>query len=335
MLLRPRQKTFVERSLHALGEHGNTLGVAPTGCHAPGTPILMFDGSIRKVETIQVGEVVMGPDSQPRHVFELHRGVDRMIEIRPIKGKPFVVNEGHILTLVRTNQGNKKRAFDYDGALIDISIGDWMAASASFRHMHKLLRLPADFPEREEPALDPYLVGILIGDGCTLNNVSVTTPDAEIAEVLYAHAEYLGLGVRVDQLPNNAANSYHLIGRRGRGNVLIDALRELGIFGKRSAEKFLPDVFRLGSRETRLAVLAGLIDTDGHLCTNGCFEFSSHSQRLAEDVAFLSRSLGLMANVADKEVNGELYWRVHISGFIEKIPTRVLRKQAAPRRQKK
>ena len=50
MLLRPRQKTFVERSVQALAEHGNTLGVAPTGCHAPGTPILMFDGTVKPVE---------------------------------------------------------------------------------------------------------------------------------------------------------------------------------------------------------------------------------------------------------------------------------------------
>jgi hypothetical protein len=107
------------------------------------------------------------------------------------------------------------------------------------------------------------------------------------------------------------------------------------VFGKRSGEKFVPDAYRVGSRETRLAILAGLLDTDGHLGASGCFEFSSHSRQLAGQVAFIARSLGLMANLREKEVNGELYWRVLLSGFIEKIPTRVLRKQAAPRRQKK
>ena len=57
MRLRPRQKTFVERSVAALASRGNTLGVAPTGCHAPGTPILMFDGSLRAVEKVSVGDL--------------------------------------------------------------------------------------------------------------------------------------------------------------------------------------------------------------------------------------------------------------------------------------
>ena len=107
MMLRPRQKLFVERSVRALDEHGNTLGVAPTGCHAPGTPSLMFDGSIRPVEAIQIGDRLMGPDSTPRTVLELHTGQDAMVEVRPIKGAHFTVNAGHILTLVKINEGQR------------------------------------------------------------------------------------------------------------------------------------------------------------------------------------------------------------------------------------
>lgn len=105
MLLRSRQRLFVERSVRALRQNSNTLGVAPTGCHAPGTPILMFDGSIRAVETIDVGDRLMGPDSCPRTVLELHRGWDAMIEVRPIKGDPFTVNAGHVLSLIKTSEG--------------------------------------------------------------------------------------------------------------------------------------------------------------------------------------------------------------------------------------
>ena len=41
---------------------GNPLIVLPTGCHAPGTGILMFDGTIKNIEDILVGDFVMGPD---------------------------------------------------------------------------------------------------------------------------------------------------------------------------------------------------------------------------------------------------------------------------------
>ena len=335
MMLRPRQKLFVERSLAALDKHGNTLGVAPTGCHIAGTLILMFDGSLKAVESIVVGDVLMGPGSTPRRVMQLHRGRDEMFEIRPLKGPSFVVNLGHILTLVRTDEGFSPKRYNRDGEIIDIALSDWMAASDTFRHLHKLLRLPADFPERADPALDPYILGVLIGDGSLRHGVSVTTPDIEIADSLYRFAKANEFRVRCDQLGDNAANAYHLVDDRSSRNALNDQLRQLGLFGTYSAEKFVPDDYRLGSRRVRLAMLAGLLDTDGHLNFGRCFEFCSTSQRLAEDVVFMARSLGFLATMREKEVQGEIYFRIHISGDLDAIPNRVLRKQAPPRRQKK
>ena len=335
MRLRPRQKTFVERSLAALATRDNTLGVAPTGCHAPGTSILMFDGSSKVVEDIVVGDVLMGPGSAPRHVLDLHRGRDQMVEIRPLKGSSFVVNRGHILTLVRTNAGMPARGRNLEGELVDISVADWIAASNSFRHLHKLLRLPVDFPEREAPALDPYFLGLLLGDGSLIRNVSVTTPDVEIVESLHRFAAELGLRLRCQQLPGNAANTYFFVDDRSHKNALADQLRVFGLFGKPSGQKFIPDIYRLGAREVRFALLAGLLDTDGHLVNGGCFEFVSKSRQLAEDVVFMARSLGFLATCAEKEVGGQIYLRVHISGDLDVIPTRVLRKQAPPRKQKK
>lgn len=78
---------------------GLALVVGATGCHAAGTKILMSDGSSKNVEEIMVGDTVMGPDLQPRTVVRLHRGAARMVQIQPRKGTPFVVNDGHILSL--------------------------------------------------------------------------------------------------------------------------------------------------------------------------------------------------------------------------------------------
>jgi hypothetical protein len=80
--------------------------------------------------------------------MELHRGRDQMVEIRPLNGDPFTVNLGHILTLVRANEGKLTDLRNRDGELIDISVADWLAASHNFRHLHKLLRMPVDFPGR-------------------------------------------------------------------------------------------------------------------------------------------------------------------------------------------
>ena len=61
-------------------------------CHGKGTKILMYDGSIKNVEDIKVGEQLMGPDSKPRNVLSLARGIDEMFLISPIKGESWTCN---------------------------------------------------------------------------------------------------------------------------------------------------------------------------------------------------------------------------------------------------
>jgi superfamily II DNA or RNA helicase len=330
-MLRPRQSLLVQRTLTALNQHGNTLAVAPTGCHAAGTQILMYDGTLKLVEHIVTGDRLMGPDSTPRQVLELHRGQDAMFEIRPMKGEPFVVNAGHILTLVRTNESRGSHA----GEIVDVILTDYLDATPNFRRLHKLFRVPTDFPVQVPPTVDPYFLGVLLGDGGLKHGVNVTTPDAEIAETIYAQAMQMGLRVRVEQLPDNLANTYHLVGARGVSNVLIEALRSLGLHGLGAADKFLPVAYQRGDRDTRLAVLAGLLDTDGHLSRKVIYEYCSLSRQLAQDVAFVARSLGFLATLRRKIVAGVDYWRVYISGNCDRIPVRIVRKQAPPRRQVK
>ena len=171
----------------------------------------------------------MGPGGAPRRVLELHRGRDEMFEIRPLKGESFTVNRGHILTLVRTNEGKLSELRNRDGELIDISVDDWLGASDYFRHLHKLLRMPINFAERPAPTIDPYILGVLLGDGSLVRSVSVTTPDIEIVDAINRFAEENGLRVRREQLANNAANSYFLVDDRSQRNALTDKLRDLRV----------------------------------------------------------------------------------------------------------
>ena len=100
---RPYQSEAVEAVYeHLRTKDNNPCVVLPTGCHAKDHPILMYDGTVRKVQDISVGDIIMGADSTPRHVLALARGREPMARITPIKGEPFVVNMNHILSLVST-----------------------------------------------------------------------------------------------------------------------------------------------------------------------------------------------------------------------------------------
>lgn len=318
------------------GAHNRLAVVLPTGCHRTGQHVLMHDGTTKAVEDVQVGDQLMGPDSTPRHVLQLARGTGRMVEIRPNRGTPWAVNDEHVLTLVET-QARAAGTYlsERGGAIRDVEVRNWEGWSATRKHRHKLFRVAVDFPVRPAPKLDPYFLGILIGDGSLSvpYRVSVATIDPEIAAACEQIAEQYGLTVRVDGrngIQHNITSGTRSGGRRG-SNPIAKMLRSLGLSPIACADRFVPEDYRLGSRAVRREILAGLIDSDGSRSRGG-YEFASKSRRLAADVAFIARSLGLAAYVSTR-ANG--HHRVSISGDCAIIPVRIPRKVVPPRVQKK
>lgn len=305
------------------------LLVAPTGCHAAGTKILMADGRLCAVEHICVGDAVMGPDSKRRTVTALHRGIDDMYRVVPVKGEPFVVNGDHVLALRVTNDGSKRA-----GKVDTVTVREWLSSNTTYKHTRKLFRVGVEFPYRSLP-VHPYMLGVILGDGCIRAGAIVANPDEEIRVAMAPLAKAAGLEMhefdRGDRCP-----TFSLVTDIGKPNHLIRHLKSMGLMGCDSYGKFVPWDYKICSTEQRLELLAGLMDTDGSLA-NGIYDFVSASRRLADDVVFLARSVGLAAYMAEctKKWQGGVgqYWRVCISGDVSRIPCRVERKQAAPRKQ--
>src|SRR5574341_965395 len=161
--------------------------------------------------------------------------------------------------------------------------------------------------------IDPYVLGVLLGDGhLTKGGASVTTADDQFAAALEAFAAAFGLRVSV-QNRRGKVRELRLVGRKGAANPLVSALEVLGLRNLRSHEKFIPDCYKYNSREVRLAVLRGLMDTDGSVTELGCADYISCSKRLADDLAEVIRSLGGMAVVRRKRTAGRTAFRIHPS----------------------
>ena len=320
--------------------HLRQMLVSPTGsgkCLALGTQVLMHDGTSRAVETISESDLLMGPDSKPRRVLSISRGYGPMVEIRPTKGGSWGCNDEHILTLVKTNEHKdpKRRQYESPGDVIDISVNEWDVWSRYRKHIHKLFRVAVDFPDAQNLSVHPYLLGLLLGDGGLTQTTAVfSSSDREIVEA----ATWLGIqhGVNLRKAVGDNVD-YTLPSFRGRPhtNPLVQALRDLGLMGHGSATKFIPRPYKIGSRAQRMEILAGLMDSDGSLGSN-CFDYLTKSSELASGVLFVARSLGFAAYQSTKydKTYGE-YYRISISGDVDLIPTRVPRKQATPRSQKK
>ena len=309
--------------------HRSVCFVAPTGCHRAGTEILMFDGSVKPVELVEPGDLLMGPDSSPRAVLDLVRGRANMYRVVPIKGEPFVVNGDHVLTLERTPDGRTP-----GGGLIDVSVIEWSGWSKTQQHLWKLCRRSVQFPEADQ-RIDPYFLGVLLGDGCLCTSqISVCKPDPEIEALCRAEAARWGANVRKTGVGTSA--SWVFCGNSG---TLKESLAHYGLHGTRSHDKFVPVEYRIAAWLQRQQVLAGLLDSDGSR-TAGGYDFVSKSERLARDVAFLARSLGLAAYVSTCRKGCQSgavgdYWRVSVSGDCADLPLRIPRKQSPRRHQKK
>lgn len=317
----------------------NAIMVLPTGCHAKGSKILMYDGSIKYVEDVKVGDELVGDDGNKRTVLELHRGVDKLYEITPIKGEPFVVNGGHILSLYKTNEG--KNFPSCMPRIDEISVEEYLKTSNNYKHLHKL-RKPefVDFGNETKSVIEPYFLGLYLGDGCSVNGIDITSQRKEVEDFLYSFAARYGMKVRKATKKNNLASTYSLSNikvSRANPNPIIVFLDELGLTGLTSAFKFIPTHYKTASKCDRLELLAGLLDTDSYYDNNkNTYEYYTKSEQLADDIIFLCRSLGLFCGTkTGKIVNGETYYRMSITGNLDIIPTKVKIRKGKPRLQKK
>lgn len=147
---------------------------------------------------------------------------------------------------------------------------------------------PAQFKERKTK-IHPYLMGVWLGDG-TRRKAEYTKPHLEIKEKVSS------FGYKVQTKPD------------GKGQVLLGQSHNFrgGVFDCYSYQKYIPEEYKYNSIENRKHLLCGLLDTDGECNKNGSIFYATTSKRLAEDVAWLVRSLGGKATM-QKEKNAFYY----------------------------
>jgi hypothetical protein len=123
-------------------------------CFEKGTKILMYNGKIKSVQDVEIGDVVMGDDSTPRNVLSLSRGHALLYKIVPKIGEPIIVNGDHIITIVKTKGNNK-------GQIIDISVDEYLKMPLKIKTNYNWIRVPVEFPSIQQK-IDPYVIGYFI-----------------------------------------------------------------------------------------------------------------------------------------------------------------------------
>jgi superfamily II DNA or RNA helicase len=339
--LRPYQVNAINQTRQRLAQVRSVLINAPTGagkCLGKGTPVLMYDGKIKAVEDVCAGDQLMGPDSTPRNVLSVCSGVEMLYRVMPKKGDSYVVNASHILSLKRTREGDKAWENNRAGDIVNIPVTEYLQTNPYFKHLHKGWRTGVEFTSRELLLIDPYFLGMWLGDG-SQRHPAITTGDQEVIDWIVEYASRLKLQHRIEDNSENSINIHITTGVQGGGfwkNPLVSALDRHGL----RQRKHVPHAYKTASRADRLKLLAGFIDADGSL-SNGGYDVVGINEELIDDIIFVARSLGFAAyKSACKKTCGNNgkegdYFRCNIGGDTDEIPCLIARKQAPPRRQKK
>lgn len=290
-------------------------------CFAKDTEILMYDGSLKKVQDIKVGDYVMTPNSKGARVTALGRGREEMFEVRSREKnhESFVVNKSHILSLV-----NKK------GMVENISVKDYLKEPLWKRKdYYRGYRVSVDYPHKPVE-IDAYFLGLWLGDGNS-TDVRITTMEPEVIEYLNDYSKKFGMQVSVYKEKGKAQTYSITNGNKGNSKNPIRTYLKDNLF----SNKHIPNEYLINDRNTRLSLLAGLIDSDGHKsCVKGkenTLEITFSNERLSKNVVTLLRSLGFRTSMKEKkvELNGKIFraFRINSYGDFSCVPNKVERKK--------
>jgi phosphate starvation-inducible PhoH-like protein len=268
-------------------------------------PVLTPDG-FRPIGSLRVGDLVVGSDGTPTPVLGVFpQGRKEVFRVSTQDGASTLACAEHLWRVTTPDD----RKHGKPGRVVETQ----EMVGRLRRHHQRRFELPGvapvAFPQRDVP-MDPYALGLLLGDGCltTRTTPSFTTADEELALALDAALP----GV---QLKRKSDVDYVLQreGGGGRGGVITanpvtEVVRELGLDGTRSTTKFVPPPYLYNSVDVRLGLLQGLLDSDGgpvRQAGRTCrIQYTTCSARLRDDVMFLVRSLGGVAYVRTRAAEG-------------------------------
>lgn len=273
------------------GQHSALIAARGKGKMLPNSTIVYTPNGYKVWKDIHPGDYLYGDNGKPTKVLEEFNHKSKPIYKLTLKdGRTAYAGLEHLWTI------------KYRNKLITVDT-QWIIENGFGKRTikgkcHKPIECKAFLPINKaieipykEVSIDPYLLGLILGDGCLgyANSKGVlfssTVKDQKTYEKL--------LNTKIREYKNSNC----FIESANIKNKLI----ELGLYKTKSDNKFIPDIYKYNSKEVRLEILKGLMDTDGSAFSSG-IEYISKSKQLAEDVLWIGRSLGIRGTLNSKFV---------------------------------
>ena len=288
---------------------------------------------------VRVGDQVIGSDGRRTAVIGVYpRGELDVFKVTMSDGSSVVVDADHLWQVMDHEQ---RQCASFPSILSTSELMErGSRENGDGRHLAFIpIVRPVHFAPQPRGAtpLDPYLLGLLLGDGTlSKSSVSFTSVDDELIEAVRDRISPHGCLLNPWKHHNGITYGIAGPGSRNENNPIMEALRAMGLAPCRSEHKFVPEPYLLAAPHERLELFRGLMDTDGN--GGAAAVFNSSSLRLTEDVEFLVRSLGGVArrsvrnpsyrNRHGVRIEGQTAYRLTVSMPPEFAPFRLGRKLA-------
>ena len=251
--------------------------------------VLTPDG-FRPIGSLRVGNEVIGSDGQPTRVQGVFpQGLKEIYRVTFTDGASTRCCGDHLWTVYTPED---KRRHKQPRVLETREMVGHLRRFHNHRYEIPLLSAPVEFPARDVP-MDGYALGLLLGDGCITGKATPAFATTE-PELVGARMHDSADAVRFREQPGGGQCPPYAAGRHPVGRALPAMWPH-----EHPSTKFVPDEYLHNSADVRLAVLRGLLDTDGGPVRQegrtSRIQYTTSSPRLRDDVRFLVRSLGGVA----------------------------------------
>lgn len=265
--------------------------------------VLTLDGW-KLNKDLKIGDYLASVDGGVSQVIGIYpQGLRQLYKVTFSDGRTSVVDGEHLWTVKVSGKGER---------VINTNEIRRLLSMKKYNNRLSIPLFAGYYGLPNNTGIDMYTLGVLIGDGSlTGTGIQFTTADTEMLQWIKG---------TVHKLQNTYA--YSIV----KEPELLKYIRDNNL-NTRAENKHIPqELFNL-CREERLALLQGLMDTDGSVDINGFVEYSTSSKQLAEDVVTLVRSLGYIATVQQRKTTHLDSYRIHIRGKYDKELFRLTRKR--------